>query len=264
VSDIRILTLGDVVAKTGVRALGRHLPKLVADRSVDFVVVNGENVAGGVGITPELADELFGLGIHAITTGNHIWRQREIRPYIAREPRLLRPANYPAGQPGTGFGLFETFASIPVAVVNLVGQVFMNPADNPFQTAEAILAEIGSRARLVVVDIHAEVTSEKRALGLFLDGRVTAVVGTHTHVQTADAQILPGGTAFITDLGMTGPHESVIGMRSDIVIDRFRTGLPASFKPGKSGARIQGLLVTADDSTGRALAVERIDLPVQV
>lgn len=262
--EVRILAIGDVVAKTGVRVLERHLPKLVADRAVDFVVVNGENVAGGVGITPELAQELFGIGAHVITTGNHIWRQREIRPYIARERRLLRPANYPAAQPGAGFGLFETAAGIPVAVVNLAGQVFMNPADNPFAAAEEILAGIGDRAHLVLIDIHAETTSEKRALGFLVDGRVTAVVGTHTHIQTADEQILPGGTAYITDLGMTGPHDSVIGMRTDIVLDRFRTGLPASFKPGKSGARLQGLLVTADPSSGLALAVERIDRPVQV
>ena len=261
---IRILALGDVVAKTGVRALSRHLPKLVADRSVDFVVVNGENAAGGVGITPEIADEMLGLGVHVVTTGNHIWRHREIRPYIAREPRLLRPVNYPPGQPGAGCGVFETAAGIPIGVVNLVGQVLMNPADSPFHAAEKALAEIGGAAHLVLVDIHAEVTSEKRALGFFLDGRVTAVVGTHTHVQTADAQILPRGTAYITDLGMTGPHDSVIGMRRDIVVDRFLTGLPATFKPGKGGIRIQGVLVTADESTGLACDVERIDLAVQI
>ncbi len=263
-SAIRILTLGDIVAKTGVRSLSRYLPKLVADRAIDFVVTNGENVAGGIGITPDLAEELFGFGVDVITTGNHVWRQREIRPYIEREPRLLRPANYPSKQPGAGFGLFETAGGVPIGVINLVGQVFMNPADNPFETVESLLAGPGRSARLLLVDIHAEVTSEKRALGLFLDGRVTAVVGTHTHVQTADERILPGGTAYITDLGMTGPHDSVIGMRSDIVIERFRTGLPAAFKPGKAGARIQGLLIEADSSTGLACSVERIDLPVQV
>lgn len=261
-SEIRILALGDVMAKAGVRALQRHLPRIVADRAIDFVVANGENAAGGTGITPDLADELFDTGIDVITSGNHIWRQREIRPYIGREPRLLRPANYPPGQPGSGSGLFETAAGIPVGVVNLVGQVFMNPADSPFAAAEAIVAGLERTAKVILVDIHAEVTSEKRALGFLLDGRATAVVGTHTHVQTADEQILPGGTAYVTDLGMTGPHDSVIGMRTEIVVERFRTGLPSSFKPGKSGVRIQGLLVAADPSTGRATRVERIDLPV--
>lgn len=252
------------MAKTGVRALARHLPRLVADRAIDFVVVNGENAAGGVGITPEIADEILDLGAHVITTGNHVWRHREIRSYIAREPRLLRPVNYPPGQPGAGFGLYETCAGIPVAVINLVGQVFMSQSDSPFLAVERILAEIGDRARLIVVDLHAEVTSEKRAMGLFLDGRATAVAGTHTHVQTADAQLLPQGTAYITDLGMTGPHDSVIGMRQDIVIERFITGLPASFKPGKGNVRVQGLLVTADESSGRARDVEPIDLAVQI
>ena len=262
-TNVRILALGDVAAKTGMRLVRRHLPRLIAERAVDFAVVNGENAAGGVGITPELADEIFAQGAHVITTGNHVWRQREIRGYIDREHRLLRPLNYTPGQPGVGFGTFETAAGVRVAVVNLVGQVFMDPADNPFAAADRILPELGGAA-IRLVDMHAEVTSEKRAMGLHLDGRVTAVVGTHTHVQTADEQILPSGTAYITDLGMTGPHDSVIGMRKDLVLERFVTGLPTSFKPGKSGGRLQGVLVDADAETGSAVAIERVDIADEV
>ena len=257
----RLLLVGDVMGKAGLTAVRRALPRLIADRAVDFTIVNGENVAGGVGITPPLAAELFAAGADAITTGNHVWRQREIRPYIEKEPRLLRPANFVEGQPGSGFGTYETAAGVPVAVVNLVGQVFMDPADNPFHAADRLLAR-RPKAALVVVDFHAEVTSEKRAMGLHLDGRVTAVIGTHTHVQTADEQILPGGTAFITDVGMTGPHDSVIGMRKDLVLSRFVTGLPESFKPATSGVLLQAVLVEADAATGKAARIERISLAI--
>src|SRR5512137_1614469 len=184
-ADVRLLLVGDVMGKAGLLAARRLLPRVVAERSVDFTVVNGENVAGGVGITPDLAADLFAAGADVITTGNHVWRQREIRPYIEKEPRLLRPLNFAEGQPGNGFGIFETAAGVPVAVLNLVGQVFMDPADSPFAAADRALARRG-KAALLFVDFHAEVTSEKRALGLHLDGRVSAVVGTHTHVQTAD------------------------------------------------------------------------------
>jgi metallophosphoesterase (TIGR00282 family) len=258
-ASIRLLTIGDVTGKAGLTAVKQLLPRLIREREVDFVVVNAENVAGGVGITPELADELLGLGVHVLTTGNHVWRHREIRRYIDREPRLLRPANYGLRQPGRGFGLFETADGVQVGVVNLVGQVYMGGADNPFVAADDALARL-PEARIVIVDFHAEATSEKRAMGFHLDGRVTAVVGTHTHVQTADEQILEGGTAYLTDLGMSGPHDSVIGMKRDGVLARFRTGLPQSFKPAADGARMQGALIEADERSGRAQLIERIDL----
>jgi len=257
--SLRLLVLGDVTGKAGMVAVKKLMPRLVRDREVGFVIANGENVAGGVGITPELADELLGLGAHVLTTGNHVWRHREIRKYIDRESRVLRPANFPARQPGRGAGIFECESGARVGVINLIGQVYMGAADNPFIAAEAALEEVGD-ADVIVVDIHAEATSEKRAMGFHLDGRVTAVVGTHTHVQTADEQILEGGTAYITDLGMSGPHDSVIGMRKDGVLARFRTGLPQSFKPSSDGARMQGVLIDADVASGRALSIERIDL----
>jgi len=257
--SLRLLVLGDVTGKTGMGAVKRLMPGLVKDREVDFVIANGENVAGGVGITPELADELFKLGAHVLTTGNHVWRHREIRKYIDREPRLLRPANFPSRQPGRGAGVFETCDGVRVGVINLIGQVYMGAADNPFIAADEALEEV-AEADVIVVDIHAEATSEKRAMGFHLEGRVTAVVGTHTHVQTADEQILEGGTAYITDMGMSGPHDSVIGMRKDGVLARFRTGLPQSFKPAGDGARMQGVLIDADPRSGRAQSIERIDL----
>ncbi|MBW2278180.1 MAG: YmdB family metallophosphoesterase [Deltaproteobacteria bacterium] len=240
-------------------AVKKLMPRLIKDRDVDFVIANGENVAGGVGITPELADDLFKLGAQVLTTGNHVWRHREIRKYIDREPRLLRPANFPSRQPGRGAGIFDCRSGARVGVINLIGQVYMSPADNPFIAADDALEEV-AEADVIVVDIHAEATSEKRAMGFHMDGRVTAVVGTHTHVQTADEQILEGGTAYITDMGMSGPHDSVIGMRKDGVLARFRTGLPQSFKPAGEGARLQGVLIDADLRSGHALSIERIDL----
>lgn len=260
-STIRLLMIGDVAAKTGLFALRRTMPKLVADRQVDFVVCNGENIAGGVGITPDLADELFGLGVDVITSGNHIWRQRDIRSYIDKQPNLLRPLNFIHGQPGQGYGLFHTAGGVPVGVVNLIGQVFMDPADNPFVAVDKVLPEL-TKAKVVLVDFHAEVTSEKRAMSHHLDGRVSAVVGTHTHVQTADEQIMPQGTAYLTDVGMTGPHDSVIGMRKELVLERFRTGMPNSFKPAKGGPRFQAVFIEVDTDTGKSLGIERIDIEV--
>jgi metallophosphoesterase (TIGR00282 family) len=257
--SVRLLILGDVTGKAGLGAVKKLMPPLVKDREIDFVIANGENVAGGVGITPELADDLLKRGADVLTTGNHIWRHREIRKYVEREPRVLRPANFPARQPGNGWGVFDCGDAARVGVVNLVGQVYMGAADNPFVAADEALEQLGE-ADVIVVDIHAEATSEKRAMGFHLDGRVTAVVGTHTHVQTADEQILDGGTAYITDIGMSGPHDSVIGMRKDGVLARFRTGLPQSFKPASGGPRMQGVLIDADIGSGRALSIERVDL----
>ena len=260
-SVVRILFVSDIMAKAGMEAVRRLLPRVIADKKADFVIANGENTAGGIGITPDLAEDLFSEGVDVITTGNHVWRQREIRPYIEKETRLLRPANYMEGQPGQGWGVYKTATGVEVGVVNLAGQVFMDavPSDNPFHVALNSLKKLGD-SKIRIVDFHAEVTSEKRAMGFHLDGQVTAVIGTHTHIQTADEQILPEGCAYITDAGMTGPHHSVIGMRKDIVLSRFRTGLPQAFKPAKKGIRLQGVFVEAQPETGYAKSIERVDL----
>ena len=253
--------IGDVVGKPGMVALKKLLPKLVAERKVDFVSANGENVAGGIGITPDLARELLHLGVHCITSGNHIWRQREIRDYIQRENRLLRPYNFGDTQPGVGFGRYETPGGISVGVINLAGRVFMDPADNPFKAADTALKALAG-TRIILVDFHAEASSEKRAMGIYLAGRVSAVVGTHTHVQTSDNWVLDPGTAYLTDLGMTGPHDSVIGMRKDLVLDRFVNGMPHSFQTAKHNIRFQGALIRMDRETGTAQDIERIDIPL--
>ena len=253
--------VGDVVGKPGLLAVKKLLPRVIAEHKVDFVVANGENAAGGIGITPDNAKDLMHWGVTCVTTGNHVWRQREIRDYIARENRLLRPLNFGENQPGEGIGRYETPGGIAVGVINLAGRIFMNPADNPFKAADRAL-EVLSDVKIRLVDIHAEATSEKRAMGQYLAGRVTAVVGTHTHVQTADSHILEPGTAYITDMGMTGPHDSVIGMRKDLVLERFVNGMPNSFQPAKGNARFQGVIIHADRSTGAALDIQRLDIPV--
>ena len=251
--------VGDVVGKPGIQALKRCLPRLIAEHKLDFVVANGENVAGGIGITPDLTKELLSLGIDCVTTGNHIWRQREIRDYIGKQPKLLRPLNFPAVQPGIGYGAFETAGGVHIGVINLAGRVFMDPADNPFEAADRAVEHL-KQCAAVLVDFHAEASSEKKAMGLHLAGRVTAVVGTHTHVQTADEMVLEGATAFITDLGMTGPHDSVIGMRKDLVLDRFVNGLPHAFRVAKQGVRLQGVVITCERFTGKAEQIERINI----
>ncbi len=254
--------IGDIAGKPGMKATKTLLPRIIADKKVDFVVANGENLAGGVGITGDLANELFKCEVDCITTGNHVWRHQEIRDYIAREPRLLRPDNFPLHQPGTGVGIFETAARTKIGVMNLVGRVFMDPADNPFSAAERGLKSL-KQADIILVDFHAEATSEKRAMGLFLAGSATAVIGTHTHIPTADEHILDGETAYITDVGMTGPHDSVIGMRKELVLDRFVNGMPHAFRIAKHGLRFQAVLIQADSATGKALTIERIDQSVK-
>jgi 2',3'-cyclic-nucleotide 2'-phosphodiesterase len=259
--NLVLLHIGDIVGKPGMLAVRKVLPRLIAERKIDFVVANGENTAGGVGITPELAKELLSLEVDVITSGNHIWRQRDIRPYIDKERRLLRPFNFPATQPGTGFGLFETVSGVKIGVLNLAGRVFMDPADSPFFAADKAVEAL-SEAAITLVDFHAEASSEKRALALYLEGRVTAVVGTHTHIQTADETLLAGHTAYITDVGMTGPHDSVIGMRKDLIMDRFVHGLPHAFKVAKNDIRFQAVLIEADRASGAALSIERVSLEV--
>jgi metallophosphoesterase (TIGR00282 family) len=258
---IRVLFVGDIVGGAGRRALSAHLEALVDRERVDFVVVNVENAAGGYGLTAKILEELEELPVHVWTTGNHVWDRREGIPLLDAHPALLRPANYPDGNPGRGWCVEETAAGLAVAVVNLQGQAFMGPIDNPFRRADRVLEEIAAadpEVRVVVVDMHAEATSEKQAMGWYLDGRVTAVLGTHTHVPTDDERILPGGTAFQTDVGMTGPYESVIGMRREAALERFLFNTPRALEPAKRDVQLRGVLVDADEESGQACAIRRV------
>lgn len=255
---VSILFIGDVVGKPGRQAIGQLLHKLVDKYRVDLVIANGENSAGGFGITPEKVRELFDLGVHVITTGNHVWDKKDTSGFLDREPAVLRPANYPPGVPGHGSAVATTSGGIKVGVLNLEGRIFMSPIDCPFRAADQELAKLKAETPIVLVDFHAEATSEKMSLGWYLDGRATAVIGTHTHVQTADERILSQGTAYMTDAGMTGAFDSVIGVRKDEPIQRFLTQMPAKFEVAKKDIRLNGLQLTVDEGTGRALSVERI------
>lgn len=257
---MKILFIGDIVGRPGRQMVGRHLASLVDRHLIDLVVANAENAAAGFGVTPDVVDELLGMGIDVLTTGNHVWDKKESFVSLDQETRLLRPANYPPGLPGKGWGVFRTSADVPVAVVNLEGRVFMNNLDCPFRAADAILGELAATARIVLVDFHAETTSEKGAMGSYLDGRVSVVVGTHTHVQTADERLLPGGTAFISDAGMTGSRDSVIGIRKELSVERFLTQLPVRFEVAKREPMLCGVVVTVDEPTGRALGIERVQI----
>jgi len=257
---MRALLGGDVIGSPGRRVLARHLPAVVERHRIDYTVVNVENLAGGFGVTAPTCREVLELGAHVMTSGNHIWDKREVLDFLPDEPRLLRPYNYPAGCPGTGLHLGETADGVRVAVVNLQGRVFMPPIDCPFRAADLALAEIGESADVILVDMHAEATSEKVAMGWHLDGRVAGVVGTHTHVPTADERILPGGTAYLTDLGMTGPYDSVIGVDRQVILGRFLNAMPARFETAKGPASFCGAILEIDPGTGRATAIERIRL----
>ncbi len=255
---MKVLCIGDIMGEPGRRAVARAVPRLVGQRQIDLVIGNGENAAAGFGITPELAEELFDMGLAVITTGNHAWDKKEALEYFPREPRLLRPANYPAGVPGNGSVIVESAAGERVAVVQLMGRAFMPTIDCPFQTARREVARLKQETPAVIVDMHAEATSEKMAMGHFLDGEVTAVVGTHTHVQTADEQILPKGTAYITDLGMTGPLHSVIGVKKELAIEKFLTAMPRRFEVATGPAVFCAALLELDARLGKAIAIERI------
>jgi len=250
---------GDTVARAGRRALEERLQDLRAQREIDFVVSNVENAAAGFSITPRIAEDLLAAGVDVMTSGNHIFDKKEVLEYIEKQPRLLRPANYAPGVPGKGRWVGKV-RGIPIAIINLQGRVFMTPCDDPFRCADAQLAALEPSVKIILVDMHAEATSEKMAMGRYLDGRVSAVAGTHTHVQTADEQILPEGTAYLTDLGMTGPHNGVIGMQTEIVLERFLRGLSAKFEPCDGGIKLNGLIVDVDEETGKALRVERLSL----
>jgi len=258
---LKLLFVGDVIGKPGRRALQSLLPRLVDHHRADYVVVNVENSAGGFGVTPEVLGEIAGLPIDVYTTGNHVWDKKEGVEILDRERRLLRPHNYPEGNPGKGLHVGETAAGIPVAVINLEGRVFMHNLDSPFLVADRLLAELDPKIKVVFVDFHAEATSEKQALGFYLDGRVSAVVGTHTHVPTADERVLPKGTALLTDVGMTGPYESIIGMRVDKVLKRFLLQTPASFEVAKRDVRLAAVVIDVDEQTGKARGIERLLVP---
>jgi metallophosphoesterase (TIGR00282 family) len=259
---MRILFIGDIIGKPGRRAVRELLPGLVAERSADFVIANCENAAAGFGVTREVVEDLFGYRIDVLTSGNHVWDKREVLDFIDDYETLLRPANYPEGVPGRGSVVMPVPGGIHVGVLNLAGRVFMPAVDCPFRTAERELQKIRKKTPLVIVDFHAEATSEKQALSWFLDGKVTAVVGTHTHVQTADETIRPGGSAYISDAGMTGPFDSVIGTRKEAILERFLRQVPNRFDVAKGDVRLQGVLIEADPATGRALTIERISIPV--
>ena len=255
---LKLLFLGDVVGEPGRQAVIHLVPKFREERGVDFVVVNGENAANGRGITPKLSVGLLRAGVAVITSGDHIWDQKEILPYMATEPRLLRPINYPPGTPGAGSIVLETPKG-KVAVVNAQTRTFMNPPlDNPFLALDAEVARLRAETPVIFVDIHGETTSEKIAVGRFLDGRVSAVVGTHTHTQTADEQIFPGGTAFLCDAGMCGPSERVLGREIHPIVERFLTGRPVVFPVARGPVKVHGALVEIDATTGRALRIERV------
>jgi len=256
---MRILFIGDVFGRTGRDLVRQGLPVLAARYGIDAVIANVENAAAGAGITRETGEGLLKSGVDVMTTGNHVWDKREALSYIGVEPRLLRPLNMASAAPGRGAFVARTQDGRPVGVINLMGRVFMPPVDNPFAAAAAAVERLARECRLIVVDMHAEATAEKIAMGWYLDGRVTAVIGTHTHVQTADARVLPGGTAYITDVGMTGPHDSIIGMERAAVLDRFVTGLPVKMEPASDNPRLQAILVDADERTGLARGVERLD-----
>jgi len=257
---MKVLCIGDIMGEPGRRAVARAMPRLVAQHQVDIVMGNGENAAGGFGITPELAEELFDLGLSVITTGNHAWDKKEAVGYFAREPRLLRPANYPPGVPGQGGAVVETAGGERLAVLQLMGRAYMPMIDCPFQTAKRELARLKQDTPAVIVEMHAEATSEKMAMGHYLDGDVTAVVGTHTHVQTADDQILPRGTAYITDIGMTGPLHSVIGVKKEMAIEKFLTGMPRRFEVASGPSVFCAVLLELDARLGKPVAFERIRL----
>jgi metallophosphoesterase (TIGR00282 family) len=257
---MKAIIIGDVVGKPGRRILCSSLKKLKEQHEAEFVVANVENAAEGAGVVPRIADEILAAGVDVMTSGNHIYDKKDVIGYIEKEPRLLRPANYAPDAPGRGMWIGSSAAGTPIAVINVQGRVFMPLTDCPFRTSDRLISEIAGRASVVIVDHHAEATSEKQAMGRYLDGRASAVVGTHTHVQTADERILPQGTAYITDLGMTGPYDSIIGVESDLVITRFVRGMPARFETATNGAKLCGVVVEIDERTGRALAIERIQV----
>ncbi|MGB7767864.1 MAG: TIGR00282 family metallophosphoesterase [Verrucomicrobiia bacterium] len=262
---MKLLFIGDIVGRPGRNAVKELLPKLREQHTLDFVIANGENSAGGSGITPKTAGEIFSAGVDVITSGDHLWDQKEVMELLANDKRFLRPLNYPPETPGRGSGVFEVQNSkskvegqISVAVLNAQGRTFMPPLENPFSLAAAEVKRLRGQTKIIFVDFHAEATSEKIAFARFLDGQVSAVVGTHTHVQTADEQIFPGGTAYLSDAGFTGPHESVLGREIEPVINRFLTGMPQRFEVAKARVLLHGAVIEIDAASGKAIKIQRV------
>ena len=255
---MKILFIGDIVGSPGRRAVNQLLPGLKEEHSLDFVIANAENASGGSGIIPKVADELFTSGVNVLTSGDHIWKRKEIFELINREKRILRPINFPAMAPGKGSEIFQSKSGQKIGVINVNGRVFMDPLDCPFKITLAAQKELAQETKIIIVDIHAEATSEKIALGWYLDGKVSAVLGTHTHIQTADERILPQGTAYLTDAGMCGPYDSVIGRKVENVLERFITGLPVRFEVAESNIQLHGAVLDIDEKTGKARSILRI------
>lgn len=258
--EMKILFIGDVVGKPGRQAVRDLVPTLIQEHNLDFVVANGENSAGGAGLTPDTADELFAGGVDVITMGDHTWDQKDILKIIDREPRLIRPANFPQGTPGIGAAVFDREGQPGIAVLNLLGRTFMKPMDCPFHAAGEEVERLRAQTPIIIVDMHAEATSEKIAMGRFLDGKVSAVIGTHTHVQTADEQIFPNGTAYLTDAGMVGPKESILGREITPIIERYLTQLPRRFQVAEGPVQFNGVIIEVDDIMGKATGIVRLTL----
>jgi metallophosphoesterase (TIGR00282 family) len=259
---LRILHIADIMGEPGRKAVVRLVPQIVQDREVGFVLGNAENAAGGFGLTKGVADDLYGAGVHVLTGGNHMWDKKEILEFIDEDNRILRPANYPGGVPGRGAGVYTSVGNHRVGVLNLLGRVFIKEVECPFTTADAEVGRLKEETPIIIVDLHAEATSEKMAMGWHLDGRVSAVLGTHTHIQTADERILPDGTAFICDVGMTGPFDSIIGIQKELALKRFMTQLPVRFSVAKKDVFLNAVLVDVDTETGRATSIERLQMPL--
>lgn len=260
---MKILFIGDIVGEPGRRAVEEVVPRLKHSGKVDFVIANGENIAGGSGITPALADELFEAGVDVLTSGDHIWKRKEIIDRLGTDKRIVRPANYPKDVPGFGATVVKAESGAEVGVINLVGRVFMQAVECPFRTAKEEADRLKTRTNIIIVDMHAEATSEKIALGWYLDGMVSAIVGTHTHVQTADEKILPGGTAYISDVGMTGPFDGVIGRKKEQILARFLTQLPARFEMAEGDIQLHGAIVDVDEKSGKARSIERVQEKIE-
>lgn len=261
VGSLRILFVGDVMATAGMNALLEHLPNVVIEQSIDVVIVNGENAADGKGIVKAQVDALFSAGVHVITSGNHIWERWQTKHILGEEPRVLRPHNYPRDNAGSGVYIHRMNDGTKIGVINMQGRVYMQGIDCPFTTMERALPAVRRETPIILVDFHAEATAEKMAMGWYLDGKVSAVVGTHTHIPTADERVLPGGTAYITDVGMTGPYASVVGMKTDIALKRFFLQTPHKFEPAEGDPRLSAVVVTVNRKTGRATAIKRIQRP---
>lgn len=262
---MNLLFIGDIVGRPGRDAVRARLADLVHGRQIGLVIANGENAAGGMGITRAVAEELFQAGVDVLTTGNHVWRHREAAAYIEKEPRLLRPANYPPEAPGRGGEVYATACHGNVGVINVQGRVFMDPVDCPFRAADNEIERIRGKTNVIIVDLHAEATSEKLAMAWYLDGRVSAVIGTHTHVQTCDERLMPEGTAFITDVGMTGPWDSILGVKPELVVEHFLTGMPIRFELAKGDLLLNGVVVNINTETGAAQSIQRVieSMPAQ-